>query len=443
MTSRMTPIPYDEVQRLASLQALDILDTGAEPAFDRITRMAAQQFGVPIVLVTLVDSARQWFKSKVGLTVNETPREDSFCQFAIMDQAVMQVTDATKDPRFASNPLVLGDPRIRFYAGAPLTTARGFRLGTLCLIDMQPRAALDDGQQAQLRDLADMVIREMELRRLHRLIGADADGIGNEVALALRNLREEDETLSREAQMDVVAHVAHELRTPLGAMLGFAEMIKRQQFGTVGDPRYTDYAERIEECGQHLLAVLGNTLDLARAAQGGLKLVETVVEVEEVAHLAEKLCWGELDKYGAHLAFDLQSAGAQISADRSQVSQMLVNLISNAARHVSKGSEIAVQARSRSDGGLDLSVIDQGCGMTREAIREAMVPFSRGTAVAQNGHPGLGIGLPLTKRLIEMHGGSLAIDSKPGEGTKMTLRFPAYRVVSAGTSMVFQQACCS
>ena len=437
----MAPIPYDEVQRLASLQALDILDTGAEPAFDRITRMAAQQFDVPIALVTLVDSARQWFKSKVGLAVSETPREDSFCQFAIMDQVVLQVPDATQDPRFAVNPLVLGEPKIRFYAGAPLITAKGFRLGTLCLIDTQPRPALDEGQQAQLRDLADMVIREMELRRLHRLIGADSDGIGNEVALALRSLREEDETLCREAQMDVIAHVAHELRTPLGAMLGFAEMIKREHFGAIGDPRYTEYAGRIEECGQHLLEVLSNTLDLARAAQGGLRLVESVISVEETARLAEKLCWGELDKHGARLALDLQSSEAQISADRSQVSQMLVNLISNAARHVPKGSEITVQSRSRSDGGLDLSVIDQGCGMTREAIRKALVPFSRSGGAAQNDHPGLGIGLPLTKRLIEMHGGGLAIDSKPDQGTKMTLRFPAYRVVGAGTGMAYQQAC--
>lgn len=437
----MAPIPYDEVQRLASLQALDILDTGAEPAFDRITRMAAQQFDVPIALVTLVDSARQWFKSKVGLPVSETPREDSFCQFAIMDQVVMQVPDATQDPRFAVNPLVLGDPKIRFYAGAPLITAKGFRLGTLCLIDMQPRPALDESQQAQLRDLADMVIREMELRRLHRLIGADSDGIGNEVALALRSLREEDETLSREAQMDVIAHVAHELRTPLGAMLGFAELIKREQFGAIGDRRYTEYAEQIEECGQHLLEVLSNTLDLTRAARGGLKLVESVIGIEGTARLAEKLCWGELDKYGARLALDLQASGTQISADRSQVSQMLVNLISNAARHTPADSEITIQSRSRSDGGLDLSVIDQGCGMTREAIRRAMVPFSRRGAAAQNGHPGLGIGLPLTKRLIEMHGGSLAIDSKPGEGTKMTLRFPAYRVVAVGSGMAYQQAC--
>ena len=139
----MSPIPFNEIQRLESLYALDILDTPPEPAFDRITRLAAQQFSTPIVLISLVDPARQWFKSKVGLAADETPREVSFCQFAIMDDEVMQVTDAARDPRFANNPLVTGDPRIRFYAGAPLITDKGFRLGTLCLIDSMPRPALD------------------------------------------------------------------------------------------------------------------------------------------------------------------------------------------------------------------------------------------------------------------------------------------------------------
>ncbi|HIP79905.1 MAG TPA: GAF domain-containing protein, partial [Kiloniellaceae bacterium] len=161
----MNPIPFDEVQRLASLQALDILDTPPEPAFDRITRLVSRQFDVPISLISLLDPARQWFKSKVGLDVDETPREYSFCQFAIMDNQILQVPDATKDRRFADNPLVLGDPEIRFYAGAPLVTRNGFRLGTLCLIDSRPREALSEAQQAQLRDFADLVIGEMELRR--------------------------------------------------------------------------------------------------------------------------------------------------------------------------------------------------------------------------------------------------------------------------------------
>ncbi|WP_422365810.1 GAF domain-containing sensor histidine kinase [Pelagibius sp.] len=428
----MNPIPFDEVQRLASLQALDILDTPPEPAFDRVTRLAAQQFDVPIALISLIDPARQWFKSKIGLEVDETPREFSFCQFAIMDDQVMQVPDATVDPRFAQNPLVTGEPHIRFYAGAPLVTEKGFRLGTLCMIDSRPRQPLDEVQQARLRDFAELVINEMELRRLRRLLGDSSFGLSSEVTSALNSMREAEEDLARQAQMNVIAHVAHELRTPLSAMMGFAEIIRREFFGEIGDKRYAAYASQIEDCGLHLLGVLSKTMDLSRAMRGGLKLEESVVDLEEVSRLAKKLSQSELDVFQADLKLDFGADAPKLLADRGQVAQMLVNLICNAAHHSPQSSSIAVDAKQRSDGGLDLSVTDQGSGMTVEDIRRALTPFSKIKREDQGHQAGLGIGLPLTKRLLELHGGELAIDSKPGRGTRITLRFPAYRVREAG-----------
>lgn len=428
----MNPIPFDEVQRLASLQALDILDTPPEPAFDRITRLVSRQFDVPISLISLIDPARQWFKSKVGLDVDETPREYSFCQFAIMDNRIMQVPDATKDRRFADNPLVLGDPEIRFYAGAPLVTRNGFRLGTLCLIDTKPRDALSEAQQAQLRDFADLVIGEMELRRLRRLLGAESQGISQEVAGALNSLRHAEEELSHQAQMDVIAHVAHELRTPLSAMLGFAEIIRREFFGPIEDDRYPAYASKIENCGHHLLSVLNGMMDLARAEKGGLRLQESVIDPQSVAHQAVELSQPELDRFGATATISSDLKDPRLLADHHQLTQMLINLIGNAARHVAKGSEIAIVTAQRADGGLDISVADPGCGMTEAEVRQALAPFSRGDDSEARHPSGLGVGLPLTKRLIEMHGGVLAIDSKRGEGTRVTLRFPAYRVREPG-----------
>ncbi len=428
----MNPIPFDEAQRLASLRALDILDTPPEPAFDRITRLASQQFDAPIALITLIDPARQWFKSKIGLEVDETPREFSFCQFAIMDQQVMQVPDATKDPRFADNPLVSGEPGVRFYAGAPLITEKGFRLGTLCVIDNKARQPLDGEQEARLRDFAHLVINEMELRRLRGLLGDHSFGLSSEVASALNSMRDAEEDLARQAQMDVIAHVAHELRTPLSAMMGFAEIIRREFFGEIGDKRYKAYASQIEDCGLHLLGVLSKTMDLSRATRGGLKLEESVVDLKEVSRLAEKLSQSELDVFQANLKLGFDSEAPRLLADRGQVAQMLVNLICNAAHHAPQGSTIALDAKQRSDGGLDLSVTDQGSGMTAEDIRQALTPFSKIRRDDQGHQPGLGVGLPLTKRLLELHGGELAIESKPQHGTKITLRFPAYRVREAG-----------
>ena len=157
------PTPGNEVARLARLRDYGVLDTPAEAAFDRITRLASTMLGVPIALVSLVDADRQWFKSRVGLETTETPRRDAFCAHAILHDAVMVVEDAVQDERFADNPLVVGEPNIRFYAGAPLQTADGFRLGTLCAIDTVPRR-LSNAQMEMLKDLAAIVMDEFELR---------------------------------------------------------------------------------------------------------------------------------------------------------------------------------------------------------------------------------------------------------------------------------------
>jgi diguanylate cyclase (GGDEF)-like protein len=154
------PLPTDEASRLESLRALNILDTAAEERFDRLTRLAKRLFDVPIALISLVDANRQWFKSCQGLGVTETPREVSFCGHAILGDEVMVIPDALLDERFHDNPLVVGGPQIRFYAGCPLTTLDGRKLGTFCLIDQKPRD-LDEGERESLRDLARMAEREI------------------------------------------------------------------------------------------------------------------------------------------------------------------------------------------------------------------------------------------------------------------------------------------
>jgi GAF domain-containing protein len=155
----------NEEERLAALHALGVLDSPEDPAFDAIVREAAAALNVPIALVSLVDENRQWFKARVGLEPQETSRSVSFCSHAIQSSGPMSVSDASKDERFADNPLVLGDPHIRFYAGIPLTTQTGWRVGTLCVIDKAPRQGLTDDQVATLERLADRVMELMELRK--------------------------------------------------------------------------------------------------------------------------------------------------------------------------------------------------------------------------------------------------------------------------------------
>lgn len=161
MTAQTTT---SEARRLKVLWQYDVLDTIPEELFDDLTELAAGICGAPIALISLVDEDRQWFKSKVGVTINETSRDISFCAHAIKGQDLFIIPDATKDLRFANNPLVTSDPKIRFYAGAPLIAPDGEALGTLCVIDKVPRELSSEQQQA-LRVLARHVMTQLELRR--------------------------------------------------------------------------------------------------------------------------------------------------------------------------------------------------------------------------------------------------------------------------------------
>jgi diguanylate cyclase (GGDEF)-like protein len=156
-------VPEDEDKRLATLRGLKVLDTPREERFDRLTRMARRMFRVPIAAISLVDAERQWFKSCMGLAAREVPREHSFCAHAILSDRLMVVNDSLADERFADNPLVTGEPRVRFYAGYPVKATNGCRLGTLAIIDHDPRG-LNEEEREILRDLAAMVERELNLQ---------------------------------------------------------------------------------------------------------------------------------------------------------------------------------------------------------------------------------------------------------------------------------------
>ena len=170
------PIPSDEQDRLATLHALQILDTEPEERFDRVTRLAQRLFDVPIALVSLIDAERQWFKSKIGLEASETSREVSFCAHAIAGEGILHVPDAREDPRFHDNPDVLGGANIRFYAGCPIQAPDGRSMGTLCIVDDQPRH-VDEEALSSLRDLAEMV--EQELAALALAVQDELTGLAN------------------------------------------------------------------------------------------------------------------------------------------------------------------------------------------------------------------------------------------------------------------------
>ena len=181
------PLPKNEVKRLKVLWQYDVLDTVPEEIFDDLTDLAAHICEAPVALISLVDENRQWFKSRVGISLQETSRDISFCAHALLNDDMLVIPDATKDPRFRDNPMVTGPQRIRFYAGAPLVTPDGHALGTLCVLDKQPRKLRSEQLQA-LRVLARHVVSQLELRRHAReLANARHDGKKQKAELARAN----------------------------------------------------------------------------------------------------------------------------------------------------------------------------------------------------------------------------------------------------------------
>jgi len=170
------PLPANETLRLSTLRSLNVLDTPREERFDRLTRLTRRMFQVPIAAISLVDEHRQWFKSCMGLAARETPRTYSFCAHAILEDGPLVIEDALKDERFFDNPLVTGEPRVRFYTGYPITAGNGCRLGTLAIIDHDPRGLTDDERHV-LKDLGAMVERELLI--MHPGTTDDLTGITN------------------------------------------------------------------------------------------------------------------------------------------------------------------------------------------------------------------------------------------------------------------------
>jgi len=231
------PVPSEESKRLQALARYDVLDTPPEDGFDRITRLAARWLQVPIALVTLLDEERQWFKSCVGLSFTQTPREQAFCLHNLSGMDLLVVEDAAADPRFSDNPLVTGPPGIRFYAGAPLTTPDGHVLGSLCVIDTEPRRA-EAMDLDVLRDLADVVVRELELRA----VSADL----RERSRRIRSLTQE----LRAAQETGRSRLSHVLQEELQQVLQAARITLDTVAEAGGLP--ADQVERLRRAGVDL-----------------------------------------------------------------------------------------------------------------------------------------------------------------------------------------------
>ncbi len=229
------------------------------------------------------------------------------------------------------------------------------------------------------------------------------------------------------SKSEFLANMSHELRTPLNAIIGFSGMMSDRMFGPLHD-KYAEYADVIGDSGRHLLAIINNILDLAKADANRLTLAEQDVEIGRVVDLSSSIIREMARKAGVEYITEIEHALPDVIGDAAKLTEILVNLLSNAIKFTPTGGKVRLMIGREPRGGLAFRVTDTGIGMSAEQIPIALSPFGQVDSGHTRKYEGVGLGLPLTKQLIELHGGTIRIDSEPGRGTTVSFHLPEQRV---------------
>lgn len=407
-------IPVHEHERIKTLEELNILDTLSEEEFDNVVELAASICEVPISLVSLVDRDRQWFKAKKGLDASQTPRDLAFCAHAINEpESIFEVENALLDRRFEDNPLVTGDPNIRFYAGAPLVTSEGHALGTLCVIDRQPRQ-LTEKQKKSLDILSHQVTSFIEKRKAlmnenERLISE------KEEAEAAGKLKE-----------DFLSNVSHEIRTPLNAIIGSINLLE------IEDPQLSENKKfKLLKFGSdNLLSLINDVLDYQKIAAGKLEIDEQDFDLQAlVTNLTESWKPAATNKdIRLSLKYD-NKLNRNYQGDRVRLVQILNNLISNAVKFTDEGM-VSLSVRKEKDQ-VKFEVKDTGVGMPEDKIQTIFEDYGQIANQSTNSIAGTGLGLTISQKLVNLMDGIIEVKSEEGFGSVFHFSIPLKEVPSS------------
>ena len=377
-----------EQRRLAALHAYGILDTAKESAFEDITRIASLVCGTPIAVVNLIDGERQWFKSEVGLGVRETPLATSICAHAILEHDMLVVPDTTLDRRFAENPLVTGDPGLRFYAGALLKTPDGLAIGTVCVLDTEPRG-LTQQQIDILRGLARQVMTQLELRRMLALSERKTRHLGSLITAA-----------------------GHDLKAPLRSAL---YAIDRSSVASTPEVQ-----KRLAGATAQLLDIDRQLTSLSVAASSGVGLVPELAPVAIAPLLAAMEQAWRAAAERKHITLSTAASAVSVMGHAALLETLIGNLLSNAVKYTPNGGEVRLEARQDGDD-IEISITDTGIGMTPEATEELFSAFRQADPTAD----GLGLGLWIVQQTADALDAKLSVRSVPGEGSRFAVRLKA------------------
>ena len=222
--------------------------------------------------------------------------------------------------------------------------------------------------------------------------------------------------------------MSHELRTPLNAIIGFSDAMKTQIFGAIDNPKYEEYVDLIYGSGKHLLQLIDDILDVSAIEAGELSVDEVAVDIEDIISACQRLVEQRAAAAGVCIYLKVPNAIPPLFIDERRIKQIILNLLTNSIKFTPEGGSITIESGLNDKGDLLVSVADTGIGMTDEDISIALTQFGQVDQSLIRNNEGTGLGLPITKSLVEMHDGSMEISSTPGEGTKVRLTFPSTRL---------------
>jgi signal transduction histidine kinase len=408
------PIPDNENERLEALASYHILDTLPEVEFEELTLLASQICQTPVALISLIDDKRQWFKSIIGVDVTETPREQAFCAHTIVEaEDIMIISDARRDERFALNPLVTGSPNIVFYAGVPLINNNGYALGSLCVIDVEPKQ-LSPEQIKSLKILARQVLTQIELRKKVK-----------ELEASNTKLLETNTFIQKFATT-----AAHDIKNPLSSILLTSQALQ-MRLNNTGDEKSRSLVGLTISASKRLLTLVDEMLNysnepaLLLSDQRCLqlnKLLKNVVELIDVPH---------------NVKVNFPKVEHTLTCSSVALEQIFLNLLTNAVRYNDK-QEGLVTIQFREEGNYyKFKITDNGMGIAENNLQKIFEKSVTLNALDRFNKKGNGLGLHTVKLLVEKLQGSIHAESREGEGAvfifsvKKNLQLPADKATAA------------
>ena len=394
-------------QRLSTLQSLGLIDAPPESGFDRLTELAVEVFKTPVALVSLVDDKRQFFKSCVGLpepyaTSRQTPHSHSFCKHVVQTGEPLIVPDAREHAELKSNPAI-SDLGVIAYAGMPLKSVDGQRLGSFCVIDSRARQWSDEEIRV-LRCMADCVETE----------------IASKERLARRNQELQHAAEVAKRTNIFLAQLSHELRNPLSPILSAAQMLCEGGFEESEKP---PIYEMLREQTLQVVRMVNDMLDLSRVEQGKIRIEKKPVDIRSVVDSSVDAIRSSAVEQGHSINVQRYDQPLMVLGDFDRLVQVTNNLLTNACRYTPEGGEIRVQV-SENEGQATVRVIDNGIGIPADQLIEVFKVFNQ-VEPTEKSKQGLGLGLALVRQLVNLHGGHVAAQSEGiDQGSEFRISIP-------------------